>query len=122
VAHEDRAIISLYGPREDGGKTRFHRGVDIAAPKRSKVVATAPGRVVKKDRDHGGYGKYVIIEHGGGYRTLYAHLSWFKTREGKRVKRGERIGLVGKTGRASRPHVHYEVHRNGEAVDPRPFL
>jgi murein DD-endopeptidase MepM/ murein hydrolase activator NlpD len=118
TAPNAHTITSAFGSRSG----RLHAGVDIAAPRKSQVVATACGRVTYTGRDRGGYGKHVIIHHGNGYETLYAHLSRIKTKQGKRVKRGEVIGRVGKTGNASGPHVHYEIRQNGKPTDPAPFL
>jgi len=117
-------IISGFGYRRDPieGDRRFHKGLDIGAPKKSPVVATAHGVVTFADRNHGGYGKLVIINHGNGYETLYAHLSRIHTKAGKRVKRGDVIGTVGETGRATAPHLHYEVHCQGRCIDPRLVL
>ena len=118
-----RQISSPFGYRKDPftRQRRFHTGIDIAGPKKSPVVATAHGRVVFAGRN-GNYGKTVIIDHGSGYQTRYAHLARIKTKKGKRVKRGEVIGKLGQTGRATGPHLHYEVRRNGKPVDPRPYL
>lgn len=118
VQHAKRSISSGYG--ESRGR-RAHQGIDIAAPKGAPVVATASGRVVVSRRDRG-YGKHVIVDHGNGYRTVYAHLSERKVKVGARVKAGTVIGKVGKSGRASGPHLHYEIRRNGAPVNPRPFL
>ena len=99
----------------------FHQGVDLAVPRGSPVWATADGEVVFAGRD-GRYGRTVVIDHGNGYRTRYAHLKKIETERGKRVRRGDVVGRVGKSGRASGPHLHYEVLRNGTPVDPRPYL
>ncbi len=122
--HAARSITSNFGYRNDpfSDQRRFHTGIDIAAPRKSRVVATAYGRVSYTGRDRGGYGKHVIIDHANGYQTLYAHLARIETKSGKRVKRGQVIGKLGKTGRATRPHLHYEVRRNGKSVNPRPYL
>lgn len=124
VSAPERQITSGFGYRQDPttGKQRFHAGVDIAAPRKSPVVATAPGIVRYTGRDRGGYGKLVIIDHAGGYETLYGHLARITARRGKRVKRGETIGTLGETGRATGPHLHYEVRLNGTPVAPTPYL
>lgn len=100
-------------------KWRSHKGVDYAAPTGTPVKATGDGRVVFRGTK-GGYGKTVIIEHAGTYTTLYAHLSQYSKRAavGKRVKQGQVIGYVGKTGLASGPHLHYEFRVNGVHRDP----
>ncbi len=69
-----------------------------------------------------GYGKHIIIDHGHGYETLYGHLSEFKVKVGQKVKRGQIIALVGNTGKSTAPHLHYEVHQNGEAVNPSGYF
>ena len=117
-------ISSSFGVRKDPftGESRFHNGIDIAAPKKSPVVATACGRVTFAGKTRGGYGKLVRIDHQNGYQTCYAHLRRIKTRCGKFVKRGEKIGAVGATGRATGSHLQYEVRKNGKPVDPQPFL
>jgi len=124
VLHDDRCISSGYGYRTDPitGRRRFHGGIDIAAPKKVDVVATANGKVLATGRDRGGYGKFVVIDHGNGYTTRYAHLAWIKTKRGKRVERGDVIGKLGKTGRTTGFHLHYEVHLNGRTEDPRGYL
>ncbi len=99
----------------------MHRGVDISAKKKEPVRATAPGRVVFSGRQKG-FGRVIRIDHGGGIQTLYAHLSKRKAEGGDRVSRGEVIGRVGKSGNAKGPHVHYEVHVSGRAVNPRDYL
>jgi len=116
-------VTSPFGYRNDpfAHERRVHCGVDLAAPKGSCIVATAYGRVMEAGRN-GGYGKSVLIDHGNGYQTLYAHLSKIGVKRGKRVKRGQVIGRSGETGRTTAPHLHYEVGLNGQAIDPRPFL
>jgi murein DD-endopeptidase MepM/ murein hydrolase activator NlpD len=101
------------------GYNRMHRGVDFAAPTGTPIYAAGDGRLARVGR-HGGYGNYVRIEHGGGYATAYAHLSRFAAgmRAGRRVQQGEVIGYVGSTGRSTGPHLHFEVLKNGEQVDP----
>jgi murein DD-endopeptidase MepM/ murein hydrolase activator NlpD len=85
------------------------------------VHATADG-VVTFSGTQGAYGDIVVVDHGGGYATAYAHLSRRGVRAGAQVRRGDRIGLVGRTGNATAPHLHYEVRRDGEAVNPEPYL
>jgi murein DD-endopeptidase MepM/ murein hydrolase activator NlpD len=120
VAQQTRTISSTYGaPRGRGSD--FHRGVDIRAPAGTPVLATAPGTVVVAE-DGSGYGRYVVIDHQNGLRTLYAHLQDFGVRPGDRVARGEQIGRVGKSGNATGYHLHYEVHRGNQTVDPIAYL
>lgn len=99
-------------------RLRMHTGVDFAAPTGTPIFATGNGVIVKAERDHSGYGLMVEIDHGFGYRTLYAHLSKISVRVGQRVSRGEVLGLVGSTGLSVGPHLHYEVIRNGRTVNP----
>jgi len=108
------AVTDGFGPR--GG--RFHTGVDIAAPMGASVAAAASGRVAYAADLAGGWGLLVSIAHGGGVRTLYAHLSRIDVRLGQRVQAGSQVGLVGATGHASGPHLHFEVRVDGAAVDP----
>jgi murein DD-endopeptidase MepM/ murein hydrolase activator NlpD len=96
---------------------QFHPGIDFAAPMNTPIYATADG-VVEKAEYEGGYGNHVKIEHGYGYKTLYAHMTNFIVKPGQKVKRGECIGYVGSTGFSTAPHVHYEVIYNGEQVNP----
>jgi len=101
-----------------------HPGVDFAAPRGSAVFATAPGRVVtvKKTSLQAGYGNYVEIDHGNGYVTRYAHLDAIDVRRGQRVYKGKVIGSSGNSGGSVAPHLHYEVIKNGVAVDPVKYL
>ena len=101
---------------------KFHEGLDFTAPKGTDVFATADGTVIQADNNSAGYGNVIVIDHGYGYKTRYAHLSGFKVHVGEKVKRGELIGLVGSTGTSSGPHLHYEVEKNGVKVDPIDFF
>jgi murein DD-endopeptidase MepM/ murein hydrolase activator NlpD len=112
------SVSSAFGSRRSGA---WHQGIDLSAPKGTPVRATAAGKVVVAERS-GAYGRTVVIDHGNGVTTRYAHLRKIKVNEGERVKAGEVIGEVGKSGNASGPHVHYEVVRNGTPVDPWPFM
>lgn len=96
---------------------RAHTGVDITAPKGTPVYATADG-TVSGENPGSGYGIVVVINHGYSYQTLYAHLSKKAVRPGQKVKRGQVIGYVGSTGMASGSHLHYEVIKNGQKVNP----
>lgn len=97
---------------------RMHTGMDFTAARGTEVYATADGVVEEIEKKRWGYGKSVIINHGYGYKTRYAHLKEFKVKKGQKVKRGELIGLVGSTGKSTGPHLHYEVVVNGEKVNP----
>ena len=101
--------------------TKFHAGLDFAAPQGTPIYATADGVVKVAGNLGNGFGNHVVINHGYGYETLYAHLSKYKARRGQRVKRGDIIGYVGSTGRSEAPHLHYEVHQNNRVVNPLNF-
>jgi murein DD-endopeptidase MepM/ murein hydrolase activator NlpD len=101
----------------------FHMGLDIGASAGSPIAAAAPGLVEAAEFDHShGYGNYVLIDHGNGYETLYAHMSRIAATPGSSVQQGELIGYVGATGYAFGPHLHFEVRHNGEKIDPEPLL
>ncbi|MEL6380984.1 MAG: M23 family metallopeptidase [Cyanobacteria bacterium J06626_18] len=117
-------ISSEFGLRPNpfgGGRPEVHSGIDFRGPIGTPVHATAEGVVVTAQYS-GGYGNYIVIKHGYGHDTLYAHLSAIKVRVGDRVKRGTLIGALGNTGRSSGPHLHYEIHRNGQPINPRDYL
>lgn len=97
---------------------RLHAGLDFTAPIGTPIYATADGVIKDAGFNTGGYGNRVVINHGFGYETLYAHMVRIKARVGTRVKRGEVIGYVGSTGKSTGPHLHYEVHKNGTQLDP----
>jgi len=99
---------------------RFHKGMDFTAPPGTPIYATGDGKVTKVGLGSG-YGKMVIIEHGFGYKTYYAHMSKYNTKVGRKVKRGEIIGYVGNSGLSSGPHLHYEVWKNGKVMNPVNF-
>ena len=113
-------IASGFGYRIDPvyKTTKFHAGLDFAAPQGTPIYATANGTVEVAGNTGNGYGNHVVINHGYGYGTLYGHMFKVKVKSGQRVKRGEIIGYVGSTGKSTGPHCHYEVHRNGDPVDP----
>jgi hypothetical protein len=100
--------------------SKFHAGMDFTANPGTKIYATGDG-VVELAEYGSGYGNHVIINHGYGYKTLYGHMIKIVARVGQKVKRGELIGYVGNTGLSAGPHVHYEVHKNGEPVNPVNF-
>lgn len=118
VERSEVVVTAEFG--EPRGSSR-HEGIDLAAPAGTPVRVSADGKVVVAEKD-GRYGRTVVVDHGGGYRTRYAHLKKIETKRGKRVVRGELIGRVGKSGNASGTHLHYEVLRDGAAVNPRPYL
>lgn len=117
-------IASGFGMRIDPvyGTPKMHRGLDFTAPQGTPIYATGDGTVRIAGRMEGGFGNYVKINHGYGYETLYAHMVRIKVRPGQRVKRGEVIGWVGSTGKSTGPHCHYEVHINGQEVNPVYFF
>jgi murein DD-endopeptidase MepM/ murein hydrolase activator NlpD len=98
---------------------QFHYGMDFTASIGTKIYATGEGVVKDVQSIGGGFGKFVIIDHGFGYETLYGHMSAFNVKKGDKVKRGSVIGFVGNTGTSTGPHVHYEVHKNGQPVNPQ---
>ncbi len=104
------------------GEGAFHKGVDITAPTGTTVRTTADGIVVQAEMVSGGYGRLIIIDHGSGYQTYYAHLSRISVRAGQEVRRGEAIGAVGTSGRVTAPHLHYEVRVGGTPMNPYRFL
>lgn len=99
----------------------FHPGMDFTAEQGTPIYATGDGVVEIADANAQGYGNHVVINHGFGYQTLYGHMSKIATTPGKKVKRGDLIGYVGSTGLSTGPHVHYEVIKNGEKVNPINF-
>jgi len=106
-------------------KLKRHPGIDIAAEKGTEVFATAAGKVdkiVTKYKVNQSYGKYIVIDHGYGIKTLYGHLSKILVQPGQRVDRRKPIGLVGDTGRATGPHLHYEVRKDGKLEDPLKYI
>jgi len=113
---------SRMNPFSDEGGREFHPGVDISAPTGTPVKATGSGIVIESQYTTGGYGRLVVIDHGGGYRTCYAHLSRLSVQVGQEVHRGETVGLVGSSGRTTAPHLHYEVRIGGNPVNPYNFM
>ncbi|PWT73748.1 MAG: peptidase M23 [Bacteroidetes bacterium] len=121
VSNKDlKRIASGFGYRIDPvyKTTKFHAGLDFSAPQGTPIYATANGTVETAGNTGNGYGNHVVINNGYGYSTLFGHMFRIKVRPGQKVKRGEIIGWVGNTGKSTGPHCHYEVHRNGEPVDP----
>ena len=114
---------SMYGPRIDpiAGHKSFHTGVDMACPTGTPILASMSGRVTKTGVTRV-YGNYVIIDHGNGYQTLYAHMSKIIAKQGQWVNQGTRIGLVGSTGYSTGPHLHFTVYKNGQLINPMSVL
>jgi len=103
-------------------KTRkLHTGMDFSAKTGTPIYATGDGKISKVRKSRRGYGNHVIIDHGYGYKTLYAHMKKYIVRRGQKVKRGEVIGYVGSSGTSVAPHLHYEVHKNGRKINPVNF-
>lgn len=101
---------------------KMHTGIDFVAPVKTPIYATGDGIVEKVEKSYGGYGNHVIINHGFGYKTLYAHMSIIDVRVGQHVKRGDDIGGVGNTGLSMSPHLHYEVIYKNEKVNPARYF
>ncbi len=117
-------VASGFGYRIDPiyKTVKLHAGLDFAAPQGTPIYATANGTVTVAGNTGNGYGNHVVINHGYGYETLYGHMVKVKARVGQQVKRGEVIGYVGSTGKSTGPHCHYEVHKNGQKIDPVYFF
>ena len=119
----DGGLTSAFGPRRHPilGTVRVHTGVDFASASGTPIRAAGAGTVITAG-DRGGYGKTVIIDHGGTLATLYAHQSRIAVRDGQSVARGQTLGYVGSTGFSTGPHLHFEVRVNGNPVDPLRYL
>jgi murein DD-endopeptidase MepM/ murein hydrolase activator NlpD len=120
----DGQLLSPYGARTDpfaGDGGEMHPGVDISANIGTQVHATADG-IVSEAEWSSGYGKLVVVDHGNGMQTYYAHLSQWSVVQGQEIRRGEIVGLSGATGRVTAPHLHYEVRIGGTPVNPYPYL
>jgi len=116
-------LMSRFGDREDpfSGEGAFHKGVDISAPMRTPVHAAADGIVYNAEYS-AGYGRVVVIDHGHGMQTWYAHLSRFEVVPGQEIRRGEILGFSGASGRVTSPHLHFEVRMGGTPVNPYKYL
>ncbi|WP_445381315.1 M23 family metallopeptidase [Robiginitalea sp. IMCC43444] len=116
-------MASGYGWRSDPftKARKMHWGMDFTAPRGVPVYATGDGKVIRADNNASGYGKHIRVDHGYGYMTLYAHLSRYNVKRGQQVKRGDLIGFVGSTGRSEAPHLHYEVWKDGDRINPINF-
>ena len=121
VSNNDlRRLSSYFGYRTDPYYKimKFHEGVDFSAPIGTDIYATGDGVVITSERSKTGYGNQIVIDHGFGYKTMYAHLQSFKVRLGERVTRGQIIGTVGSTGKSTSPHLHYEVWKSNKPINP----
>jgi murein DD-endopeptidase MepM/ murein hydrolase activator NlpD len=119
----DVELTSGYGLRRDpfDGKLAWHQGIDLRAGTGTPIQAAGSGRVLRAGWS-GDYGQVVELDHGNGLHTLYAHTSRTSVEVGDWVDRGDTVAFVGMTGRASAPHLHYEIHVNGAPVDPEPYV
>ena len=115
-----KRVSSGFGMRSDPilKIPKHHAGQDFTAPTGSEIYVTGLGVVSKVNKKKYGYGYHVIVNHGYGYHTLYAHMSEIKVKVGQKLKRGDILGLVGNTGKSTAPHLHYEVRKDGKAVNP----
>ena len=114
----DGPVRSGFGPRNG----RMHYGLDLGAPAGAKVRAARSGTVLYAGSGYRGYGKLVILDHGDGFRTLYAHNRSLRTRSGRHVRAGEVIADVGASGNATGPHLHFEIRFHDRPVNPAPYL
>ena len=117
----ERMVVSAEFAERRGIKRRRHLGLDLRAARGTPVAAAAGGRVVFRGRQRG-FGNVVIVDHGRGRTTYYAHLSDFAVGRAEGVRQGQTVGFVGRTGNATGPHLHFEVRVDGEPVDPRRFV
>lgn len=117
---ELKRISSYYGYRIDPiyKVNKFHPGIDFSAPTGTEIYATGDGIVKLARKSRRGYGNVLIVDHGYGYETLYAHCNDFLVKKGDKVKRGQQIAMVGNTGKSTAPHLHYEIHKNKKTVNP----
>ncbi len=124
LAPTEGKMTSKYGYRENPVTKQyaFHKGIDIAAPKGTKVVASAHGTVVTSAYLNNGYGNCVVLEHENNIKTLYAHLEKRLVKPGDSVAQGQTIGTVGLTGRATGPHLHYEVYKGTQSINPEELI
>jgi murein DD-endopeptidase MepM/ murein hydrolase activator NlpD len=116
-------MASGYGMRSDPfTKVRkLHWGMDFTAPRGTPIYASGDGVIKRADSNSSGYGKHIRIDHGYGYTSLYAHLYKYNVRKNQKVKRGDLIGFVGSTGRSEAPHLHYEIFKDGDRINPINF-
>ncbi|MDG1730686.1 MAG: M23 family metallopeptidase [Algibacter sp.] len=124
VSNEDLTrMASGYGMRSDPfTKVRkMHWGMDFTAPRGTPVYASGDGVVERANSNSSGYGKHIRIDHGYGYTSLYAHLYKYNVRRNQKIKRGDLIGFVGSTGRSEAPHLHYEIFKDGDRINPINF-
>jgi murein DD-endopeptidase MepM/ murein hydrolase activator NlpD len=120
VPVDSTRVTSKFGMRRHPllGYSRMHKGIDFGAPYGAPIMAATDGTVSFAGW-HGGHGRYVMVKHNGNLTTAYAHMSRMLVRVGAHVSAGQVIGYVGSTGLSTGPHLHYEVYRNGQAINPR---
>ncbi len=118
IAPAKATVTSAFGERRGGSR---HHGIDLSAPAGTKIWTTADGTVTFAGRESG-FGRNVVVDHGDGWQTRYAHLKRIKVERGDRLRRGDLIGTVGRSGNARGAHLHYEIIRDGVPLDPRPYL
>ncbi len=124
VSNEDLTrMASGYGMRSDPftKARKMHWGMDFTAPRGTPIYASGDGIVVRADSGSSGYGRHIRIDHGYGYISLYAHLYKYNVKKNQKVKRGDLIGFVGSTGRSEAPHLHYEISKDGNRINPINF-
>lgn len=124
VKNEDvKRMASGFGMRSDPFTKvqKMHYGMDFSAPRGTPIYATGNGIVERADNTAAGYGNHIRINHGYGYESLYAHLYKYNVRKNQKVQRGDLIGFVGSTGRSEGPHLHYEIFKDGERINPINF-
>ena len=124
VANKDlRRMASGFGMRMHPiyKRMKLHTGMDFSAERGTEIYATGAGKVIKAETSRRGYGNNIVIDHGYGYKTLYAHMSSFDVRLGQEITRGQTIGFVGNTGTSVAPHLHYEVWKDGSKINPVNF-
>lgn len=116
-------LTSNFGYRSDPfrGRAAFHAGIDIAGNVGDPIYAAGAGKIITTDKDNS-HGNYIVIEHPGGLQSWYLHLSAIGVNEGDTVTKGQEIGSLGNTGRSTGPHLHFEIVKNGNAVNPLPYL
>lgn len=126
VPYSNSYVTSPFGYRNDpiSGRYKFHAGIDISMPNAmgKKLVAVKSGTVIRTVRSNSGYGNYVMVDHGGGYVSLYAHCKSLAVSNGQRVAQGQVIAYIGTSGYSTGPHVHFEIRKNGEKVNPANYV
>jgi len=124
ISNEDMTrVASGYGYRTDPftKARKFHYGMDFSSPRGTPIYATGDGVITRADNKATGYGNHIVIDHGYGYESLYAHLYKYNVKPRQKVQRGDLIGFVGSTGRSEGPHLHYEVFKDGQRINPMNF-